>query len=108
MARSSASRAAWLWLGSGASDERSNAAAGFERTGSLEMRVDPRHGVGVDAKGDSELSNGRELVAWPKTTGPDGHANAAFQLRVERGGVLGVDGACPVPISHCKAIVLVY
>ena len=60
--RRSCSRGGCACAGVGA-DERPDAAPGLDDAGALELRVDPRHGVGVDAEIDGELADGRQLVA---------------------------------------------
>ena len=46
-------------------DERADAAARFEHAGAFELRVDAGDRVGVDAKFDGQLPDGRQLVAEP-------------------------------------------
>ena len=58
----------------------------------LELGVDARDGVGVDAEVDGELADGRKLVADAEAAGGDRRAETAIELRVDRRAVLGVDG----------------
>ena len=58
----------------------------------LELRVDPRHGVGVDAQVDRELADGRQLIAGLQPAGGDRRPQPAFELRVDRRRVAWVDG----------------
>lgn len=73
-------------------DERPDAAPRVDDAGALELGVDARDGVGVDAEIDGELADGRELIADLETTGGDGGAKAAIELRVDRCAIPRVDG----------------
>ena len=73
-------------------DERPDAAPRVDDTGALELGVDARDGVGVDAEVDGELADGRELIADMEAAGRDRGAKAAVELRVDRGAIPRVDG----------------
>ena len=73
-------------------DERSDAAPRLDDAGALELGVDARDGVGVDAEVDRQLADGRQLVAGPQAAGGDRGAQAALELRVDRRGIAWVDG----------------
>ena len=75
-----------------ARDERADAAPRLDHAGALELGVDARDGVGVDAEVDGELADGRQLVAGLQAAGGDRRAQPAFELRVDRRAVLRVDG----------------
>src|SRR5262245_66187446 len=72
-------------------DERSAPPARFEDSGTLEVGVHARHGVGVDAQLDRELTDGWQLIAGVQPPGGDGGAETVFDLRVDGGRVAGVD-----------------
>ena len=65
-------------------DERADAAPRLDDAGALELGVDARDGVGVDAQLDGQLADGRQLVARPQPAGGDRRAQPAFELRVNR------------------------
>src|SRR6185295_1748206 len=73
-------------------DERADAAPGLDDAGTLELGIDARDGVGVDAEVDGELADGWELVADLEAAGGDRGAQAAVELGVDRRAVLRVDG----------------
>ena len=73
-------------------DERADAAARLDDAGALELRVDARDGVGVDPQLHRQLADGRQLVARLQPARGDGRAQAAFELRVNRRRVPGVNG----------------
>ena len=88
-------------------DERADAAARFDDAGALELGVDARDGVGVDAEVDGELADGGELIADLEAAGGDGGAQAAIELRVNRGAILarrwkraGPAAMCPIVLIH--------
>ena len=64
------------------------------------MRVDLGDGVGVDAKGDGQLTDGGQLVAGLQPVRRDRDADTALELRVQRHRVAHIDGAGPVPVGH--------
>src|SRR5262245_35724940 len=72
-------------------DERSDPPARFEDSGTLEVRVHARHGVGVDAQRDRELADGWQLIAGVQPPGGDGGAQTVFDLRVDGRRVARVD-----------------
>ena len=55
-------------------DERPDAAACLEHTGALELGIDARDGVRIDAQLDRELANGRQLFSGLQPAGGDGRA----------------------------------
>src|SRR5262249_11106295 len=72
-------------------DERSDPPARFEDSGTLEVGVHARHGVGVHAQLDRELTDGWQLIAGVQPPGGDGSAQTVFDLRVDGRRVAGVD-----------------
>ena len=84
---------AWrMGLARGGADERADAAPGLDDAGALELGVDPGDGVGVDPQVDGQLADGRQLVARPQPAGGDGGTQPAFELGIDRRGVVRVDG----------------
>lgn len=63
-----------------------------EHAASLQLRVDLRDGIGIEAEVDGELSDRRESVARAQPPGGNLRADAALQLRINRGGIVRVDG----------------
>src|SRR5476651_114797 len=53
----------------GGDDERPDAAASLDDAAALELRVDARDGVGVDAEVDRELADRGELIADLESAG---------------------------------------
>lgn len=86
-----------------------DAPARLQDAGSFEMAVDLGYGVGVDAKRDGELPDGRQLIAGLEAARGDGDADAAFDLRMQRHRVSPVYGAGPLPVDRhgSEPIVLV-
>src|SRR5262245_48904930 len=72
-------------------DERSDPPARFEDSRTLEVGVHTRHGVGVDAQLDRELTDGWQLIAGVQPPGGDGRAQTVFDLRVDGRRVAGVN-----------------
>ena len=65
-------------------DERADAAPRLEDAGALELGVDARDGVGVDAELDRQLADGGQLIAGVQPAGGNGGAQAAIELGVDR------------------------
>lgn len=65
-------------------DEGSDAASRLDDSGTLELRVDARDRVRVDAQIDGELADRGQLVARAQTARSDCRAESAFELRVNR------------------------
>ena len=79
-------------LGRGGADERSDSPLGLDHARPLELRVDPRDGVGVDLELDRHLADRRQLVSWMEAAGGNRRAHPAFELRVDGRGVALIDG----------------
>jgi len=72
-------------------DERTDTASGLEHADALELCVNARHRVGVDAQVDRQLTDGRQLIPGAKPAGGDGGAESTLELGVDRRGVGGID-----------------
>ena len=88
-------------------NERSNAAPGLDDAGALELGIDTGDSVGVDAKVDGQLADGRPLVARAQAASGDGRAQPAFELRVDGCRVAGVDGDDAHLSAYASALVQV-
>ena len=72
-------------------DERADAAPGLDDAGALELAVDTRHGVGVDAQLDGQLPHRRQLIAWSQPVRGDRRAQPALELRVDWRRIARID-----------------
>src|SRR5262245_47769520 len=72
-------------------DERADAAPCLEHALALEVGIDARHGVGVDAQIDGQLADRRQLIARPEPPRGDRGAQRALDLGVNRRLIAGVD-----------------
>ncbi len=82
----------WVSLLRRRDDERADAAARFDDAGALELGVNARDGVGVDAEVDGELANGWQLIANLDAADGDRGTESSVELRVDRGAIPRVDG----------------
>ena len=72
-------------------DERSDAAPGFEDSGALEVGVDAGDRIGIDAEVDRELADGRQLIPRPQPARGNRGAKAPLELGVKRRAVARID-----------------
>jgi hypothetical protein len=70
-------------LGWGRAHKRADAATGLEHSGSFELAVDARDGVGVDSKIDGELADGGKLIPEAQPAGRNGGSQPALELCVD-------------------------
>ena len=73
-------------------DKGPDATPRFDDAGALELGVDARDSVGVDAEVDGELADGRELIADMEAAGGNRRAEATVELGVDRRSIPSVDG----------------
>src|SRR5262245_11041153 len=86
-------------------DERTDATTSLEDAGAFELGIDLCDGIGIDSEIDGQLSNRWKLISDAQLPGSDGKSDRAFQLRVERHRVPGVNlehrRHCTIVIVQC-------
>src|SRR5229473_3435078 len=71
-------------------DERADAPAGFHDARALQLGIDFRHRVRIDAQIHRQLAHGRKLLADPQLAGGNREPDRALELGVEGRRMIGV------------------